>query len=111
MRIDITDKLQTEFPVLAINGKEYEVNNLKDTMLAFTQKLNEVKDTAHKHDIIDSAVKTFLGEAAFEEISKMRLTSKGYEKLFIAIMALANEEPYEDAESRFQKAGTQPGMV
>lgn len=103
-RMNITDRLQTEKPVLQILDLEFEVDNARDTTLAFHQKMDEIKSDAKNQDIYDLAVTHFLGEAAAQRIAELRLTMKGYEKVFIGIMALVNEDSFEETEERFRKA-------
>lgn len=112
-RISITDRLQTERPILELMGQEFEVNNTKDAMLAFNEKMQHISENTHGVDIYEEGIRHFLGDAAATQIAEMQLTIKGYEKVFIAIIALAGEETYEEAEARFHKPKTtdKPGMV
>jgi len=101
-KISITDKLQTEKPVLEIKGHEFEIDNSKNAVLAF----NETdKSGMNQVEIIDEAIRIFAGEKALGEIQDMELSYRDYERVFTGIMALTNEESYEDTESRFQRAG------
>lgn len=105
-RISITDRLQTERPVLELMGQEFEVNNTKDAMLTFNEKLQHLSENARGVDIYEESIRHFIGDAAVEQIAEMQLTIKGYEKVFIAIMALAGEETYEETEARFHQSRT-----
>lgn len=103
MKLSITDKIQLEKPVLEIGGHEFEVDNSKDSMLAFDEKMRSLPEGTSNLAVLDLTVEHFLGEDANRTISSMGLTVKGYEKLAIAVMSLAGEEDFEIVEARFRR--------
>lgn len=102
-KMNITDKLQLEQPILEIAGHEFVVDNSKDTMLAFDEKMRELPEKTPGIEICVMTVEHFLGEDAAKTIAEMKLTAKGYDKVAIAILALAGEEDYETVEARFHR--------
>lgn len=103
MKLNITDKLQLEQPVLEIGEHRFTVDNSKDTMLAFWEMLDSMPEDKRMIDVFEDGIRHFLGDAAMETITAMRLTVKGYEKVLIAVLALAGEESFEDVEARFHR--------
>lgn len=114
MRLNITDKLQLEQPVLEIGAHSFTVDNSKDTMLAFWEKMDNMPDDMRNIDFMEDGIRHFLGDEAMAEIDEMRLTVKGYEKVLIAVLALAGEEHFEEVEARFHRdetAAAEPEVV
>lgn len=97
--IDISKKLTNDKPVIKIaEGKEYKINNSKNTMLLINQEMQNNKDEL---EAMDKAVKLALGEGAFEEIESMELSFADYKVLFIGIMAGVSDQSYEEVEKSF----------
>ena len=97
--IDISKKLSNDKPVIKIaEGKEYKINNSKNTMLLIDQ---EMKNNKNELEAMDKAVKLALGQSAFEEIENMDLSFADYKVLFIGIMAGVSDQSYEDVEKNF----------
>ena len=106
MKLSITDKLQSGKPVLEIYGKEFEIDNRKDTVLTYAEQNFKSMKTG---EVMEETIRHFAGENALKEIRNMKeLSFRDYEKIASAIMSLAMEIPFEEAEARFQKsAGNQ----
>ncbi|MBE6876665.1 MAG: hypothetical protein IJJ69_09150 [Oscillospiraceae bacterium] len=99
MKINITEKLQQEKPVLEIFGKEFEIDNRKDTVLAYTEKDFSNKKTT---EVMEDIIQHFAGEKALKEIQAMKdLSFHDCEIIIYGIMALALEITLEEAEQRF----------
>lgn len=97
--IDISKKLSNDKPVIKIaEGKEYKINNSKNTMLLIDQ---EMKNNKNELEAMDKAVKLALGQSAFEEIENMDLSFADYKVLFIGIMAGVSDQSYEEVEKNF----------
>lgn len=97
--IDISKKLTNDKPVIKIaEGKEYKINNSKNTMLLINQ---EMQNNKNELEAMDKAVKLALGESAFEEIESMELSFADYKVLFIGIMAGVSDQSYEEVEKSF----------
>lgn len=97
--IDISKKLTNDKPVIRITeGKEYKINNSKNTMLLINQ---EMQNNKNELEAMDKAVKLALGESAFEEIESMELSFADYKVLFIGIMAGVSDQSYEEVEKSF----------
>lgn len=99
MKISLTDKLSTEKPIIEINGKEYQVDNRRDTVFKVTEKLESASDLSGFENVIEIV----LGEDAKKEIIEMNLPLADYQVIIIGIFAAMNNEPYEDIEKRFQQ--------
>lgn len=100
MKINITDKLQQEKPILEIKGHEFEIDNSKNAVLAFEQKNFKDKKSI---EITEEIILHFAGETALQIIQNMNLSYKDYDRIAVGIMALATETTYEETEQRFQK--------
>lgn len=100
--IDISSKLSNERPIIKIvEGMEYEIDNSKNTMLKVNQMFTSGKDDI---EMMDTVIKTILGEKAHKEIENMNLSVGDYKIIFTAIMAGVSDITFEEAESRFQGA-------
>ena len=100
--IDLSQKLDNSRPLIKIaEGKIYEVDNRKNTILRLDQKMG----AAGQGDVeaINDIITTLLGEKAAQEIEEMDLSIPSYNNIIIAIMALISDESYEVAEARFQR--------
>lgn len=101
--IDISGKLTNEKPKLKLGeGKEFEIDDRKNTILMMNQKLAE----SNLDDLqqIDEVLEIVLGKEAVKEINKMNLSFSAYQTIFIATMAGAMGEDYDVVDARFQKA-------
>ena len=97
--IDISKKLSNDKPVIKIaEGKEYKINNSKNTMLLINQ---EMQNNKNELEAMDKAVKLALGQSALEEIENMELSFADYKVLFIGIMAGVSDQSYEEVEKNF----------
>lgn len=97
--IDISKKLSNDKPVIKIaEGKEYKINNSKNTMLLINQ---EMQNNKNELEAMDKAVKLALGQSDFEEIENMELSFADYKVLFIGIMAGVSDQSYEEVEKNF----------
>lgn len=100
--IDLSAKLDNSRPLIKIaEGKIYEVDNRKNTVLTLDQKLNAAGDG--DLSAIEEVIRVTLGEEAAKEIEALDLPLASYNKVIIAIMAAIGEESFEDAEARFQR--------
>lgn len=97
--IDISNRLTNQKPKIKLaDGKEYKINNSKNTMLLINQ---EMQINKNELEAMDKAVKLALGEEAFKEIESMELSFADYKVLFIGIMAGVSDQSYEDVEKNF----------
>ena len=97
--IDISKKLSNDKPVIKIaEGKEYKINNSKNTMLLINQ---EMQNNKTELAAMDKVVKLALGQTAFQEIESMELSFADYKVLFIGIMAGVSDQSYEEVEKNF----------
>lgn len=100
--IDLSAKLDNSRPLIKIaEGKIYEVDNRKNTVLLMDQKLKAAGDG--DIEAIEEIIRVTLGEEAAKEIEAMDLPLASYSKIVIAIMAAISEESFEDVEARFQR--------
>ena len=100
--IDISKKLSNDKPVIKIaEGKEYKINNSKNTMLLINQ---EMQNNKNELAAMDKVVKLALGQNAFQEIESMELSFADYKVLFIGIMAGVSDQSYEEVEKNFNPA-------
>lgn len=102
--IDLSQKLDNSRPFIKVaEGKIYEVDNRKNTVLRFDQLMRngDPNDTR----VLGEMVSTFLGKNAAKEIEAMDLTMPSYIALIIGIVAAATDEDFEVAEARFHKEG------
>lgn len=98
--IDLTAKLDNSRPLVKIaEGKIYEVDNRKTTILKLDQQLN----AAGQGDVqaIDKVITTLIGKDAVKEIEAMDLSLTNYFNIIIALMAAISDESFEVAEARF----------
>lgn len=99
--IDISSRITMERPTVTFCGKTYEVNNGKNTMLLLQQYMSE------DHGDIETVGRTLemlLGKDAAAELDALNLPLDEIKTVFIAVMAAASGEDYEEAEARFQKS-------
>ncbi len=96
---DITSKLKNEKPVVRIGDKDFNVDNSKDAMI----RVNEIiKNNTDDFEIMSSVLSELLGSDGAENIENMKLSMKDYKTVFIAVLAGAGDEEFEEVEKRFQ---------
>lgn len=100
--IDITSKLTNEAPVLKLNGKSYEVDNRKNTVLKLNDEME--KKGASMSYVLDKTLGLLLGDTAAKEINELNLRMDDLITVFTAVMALATGDELEEVEERFQKS-------
>lgn len=99
--IDISAKLTSERPKLKLaEGKEYEIDNRKNTILTLDQKVEELNLNELKN--VDEVLKLLLGEKAVKDINEMDLSFFDYQTIFIAVLAGATGEDFDVVEARFR---------
>ncbi|BFH60749.1 hypothetical protein [Paenibacillus azoreducens] len=100
--IDISGKLTNERPVLKLGeGKEYEIDNRKNTVLAIQSKMDEGSEgTAYLDEVLELA----LGKEAVKEINESGVSFTDYQIIFVAALAGALGEEFEAVEARFLAA-------
>lgn len=100
--IDISGKLTNERPVLKLGeGKEYPIDNRKNTVLAIQAKMDEGSgDVANLNEVLELA----LGEDAAKEINESDISFADYQIIFVAALAGALGEEFEAVEARFLAA-------
>lgn len=100
--IDLSQKLDNTRPLIKIaEGKIYEVDNRKNTVLKLDQKMGAVGQGDLQ--AIEEVIVSLLGKEAAKEIEAMDLSISSYNQIIIAIMALISDESYEVTEARFQR--------
>lgn len=97
--IDITSRLTNERPVLKLGeGKEYPIDNRKNTVFQIQAKMDEGGDgTAY----IDEVLELALGKEAVKEINESDISFADYQIIFVAALAGATGEDFEVVEARF----------
>lgn len=95
--IDITSRLTNERPSLKLGeGKEYQIDNRKNTVLAIQTKMDEGDGSN-----MDEVLEMMLGTEAVKEINESDISFADYQVIFIAALAGAMGEDYEAVEARF----------
>lgn len=95
--IDITGKLTNERPILKLGeGKEYRIDNRKNTVLAIQAKMDE-GDGSNLDEVLELA----LGKEAVKEINESDISFADYQVILVATLAGAMGEDYEAVEARF----------
>lgn len=94
--INISDKFNSNKPVLVINEKEYNVNDSIEVVLKF-EELSSNNSTGAMMDAIDLA----LGENASQEIGVKQMSISNFKVLVTGIMAAMQDSTYEEAAARF----------
>ena len=102
MKLDLTDKLTLERPELAVGELCFPVDNTKDTMLGFDAEMEALPQDASEALLYETGVRHFLGEDAVQKLGALGLSVPGWRTVFLGIMALVQEIPYEEAEARFR---------
>ncbi|MFW5436358.1 hypothetical protein [Paenibacillus apiarius] len=100
--IDITSKLTNERPILKLGeGKEYTIDNRKNTVLAIQAKMDGGSEGAA---YLDEVLELALGKEAVKEINESDISFTDYQIIFVAALAGALGEEYEAVEARFLAA-------
>lgn len=99
--IDISAKITCERPSVTFGGKTYEINNGKNNMLLLQQYMGEDHGDL---EMLFHALEVLLGKGAMAEIDALDLPLDEVKTVYLAVMAAASGEDYEEAEARFQKS-------
>ena len=98
--IDISAKITGERPTVAFSGKTYEVDNGKNNMLLLQQYMTEKHSDV---ELLIHALELLLGKKASAEVDALNLPLNELQTVYIAVMAAAAGEDYDEAMARFQK--------
>lgn len=90
-----------ERPTVTLCGKTFEVNNGKNAMLLLHQYMGEDHGDI---EMVSHALEMLLGKDAAAELDALDLPMNELQTVFIAVMAAASGEDFEEAEARFQKS-------
>lgn len=101
MQYNLMNRLVFSKPTVVIaEGKEFTINNSKNCVMLFNQKVKELDKKDKAEDLYDIGIKMFLGDKAMAEIQKLDLPMKGYEYIFSTIMAAIEEITLDEYEER-----------
>jgi|GEM_PF-4660072 len=97
--INITDLLSNEQPTIQIGEKQYPVNNSIEAVMKF----EELATDGNSKNLLN-AIKSALGDKAYDEIGVGTLPLPNIRVLTTAILAATQGIAYEDAAARFQQS-------
>lgn len=101
MQYNLMNRLVFKKPTVVLGeGKEYTINNSKNAVLLFNQKVKDLEKNDKAEDLYDTGIKMFLGDKALGDIKALDLPMKGYETIFSTIMAAIEEISLEEYEER-----------
>lgn len=98
--IDITGKIKNQEKFIVYNGKNYKVDDRKNTIIEVYALLNGGEIT--NIDIIDTILEKLLGAEAVKEFDG--LAYEDYLVPFFAAMACVQNKSYEEVESSFRNS-------
>lgn len=98
--IDITGKIKNQEKFIVYNGKNYKVDDRKNTIIEVYAHLNNGEIT--NLDIIDMVMEKLLGAEAVKDFDS--LAYEDYLVPFFAAMACVQNKSYEEVESSFRKS-------
>ena len=98
--IDITGKIKNEEKFIVYNGKNYKVDDRKNTIVK-VYALLESMDNANI-EMIDTIMKELLGSEAVKDFEGFAY--EDYLVPFFAAMACVQNKSYEEIEASFRKA-------
>lgn len=103
-KIDLTGILSNEKPTITINGKDYTVNDEKSNVLMMNSEIAKLqKANGNEFEIIDRSLEMLLGKKAAKEIDDMKLSISNYQTIFMAAMAVIQDEELDVVKERFLK--------
>lgn len=100
--IDITNKIKNEEKFIVYNGKNYKVDDRKNTVLEAQAILAAATD-GNDLSAIDGAMTKLIGKEAVKDFEGLSL--QDYLVPFYAVMACVNGKSYEETEEMFRNAG------
>lgn len=98
--IDITSKIKNEEKFILYNGKNYKVDDRKNTIIEVYAILNDAKDAGI--DTIDAVMEKLVGKEAIRDFDGFAY--EDYLVPFFAAMACVQNKPYEEVEASFRNA-------
>lgn len=97
--IDITGKIKNEEKFIAYNGKNYRVDDRKNTIIKVYALLDAAGDA--NIEMIDRVMAELLGAEAMKDFDG--LSYEDYLVPFFAAMACVQNKTYEEVETSFRK--------
>ena len=97
--IDITNKIKNEEKFIVYNGKNYKVDDSKNTIMRVYSILGQDSASANI-ETIDAILKELLGAKAVKDFDG--LAYEDYLVPFFAAMACVQNKKYEDVERSFR---------
>lgn len=103
--ISISNKLDREPHFIEIDEKLYKVDTSKNAVLRFfeLQKKSEAGEVTDV-EVIDRAIKLFLGNEAFKEIEEKNaeFSFENWKVIYLACLSSAMNKTYEEMEESFR---------
>lgn len=96
--VDITGRIKTDEVFLVLDGKQYKLNDDKNTVIEAMAVVNSASDDIEG---MDKALDLFLGKKSKDELTK-GISFAGYQALFISIMAEVTNRSYEEVSAQFR---------
>ena len=96
---DITSKLTNEKPVVRIGEKDFNIDNSKNAMMRVNEIIRNNKDD---FTTMEEVLEVLIGKENSEIIESSDYSMADYKTIFIAVLAGAGDEEFEEVEKRFQ---------
>lgn len=97
--IDISSKIKNEQKFIVYNGKNYKVDDRKNTIIKVFSIIDDAKGASI--DMIDKVLEELLGKEAVKDFDGFSYDD--YLVPFFAAMACVQNKSYEEVEQSFRK--------
>lgn len=98
--IDITSKIKNEQKFIVYNGKNYKVDDRKNTIIEVFSIIDNANGASV--DMIDKVLEKLLGKEAVKDFDG--LSYDDYLVPFFAVMACVQNKSYDEVEQSFRKS-------
>jgi hypothetical protein len=98
--IDITNKIKNEQKFIVYNGKNYKVDDRKNTIIEVFSIIDDANGASV--EMIDKVLEKLLGKEAVKDFDGFAYDD--YLVPFFAVMACVQNKSYEEVEQSFRKS-------
>jgi hypothetical protein len=98
--IDITSKIKNEQKFIVYNGKNYKVDDRKNTIIEVFSIIDDANGASV--EMIDKVLEKLLGKEAVKDFDGFAYDD--YLVPFFAVMACVQNKSYEEVEQSFRKS-------
>ncbi|MEG0475035.1 MAG: hypothetical protein RR548_04980 [Carnobacterium sp.] len=100
--INLDSKLSSEKPTVTIGDLTLKVNDEKSNILKMNSVMKNSTDLT-EIEMIDKSLELLIGKKSMQELEKLKISFSEYKKVYMAVIAVVNDQELSEVEENFRK--------